>query len=103
MIDAVLVDSKILGQPLSSGLFAVAQLFAKPLDDLWKEYRESREFTELHEELLGIKCDSGTLGDYLTRVARERPCQISLISQTRSTEVRFLGLLRLTKLMQWLL
>lgn len=72
MIEAVLADSIILGQSLSSGLFAVAQLFAKPLDDLWEGYRESRGFTELHEVLLGIKCDSGTLGDYLTRIAGER-------------------------------
>jgi ankyrin repeat protein len=76
MIEAVLADSMSAVHtrrrfPLS-GLSAIARLFAKPLDDLWTEYRESRGFTELHEVLLGIKCDCRTLDDYLTCIARQR-------------------------------
>ena len=67
MIEAVLVDSAMNGQPFHPGLLAVAQLFAKPLDDLWEEYQQSRGFSELHEVLLRIKPGSATLGDYLNR------------------------------------
>jgi ankyrin repeat protein len=67
MIEVVLVDSAMNGQPFSPGLFAVAQLFAKPPNAIWEEYQQSRGFSELHEVLLCIKPGSGTLSHYLNR------------------------------------
>lgn len=43
----------------------IAQLFGKSSCDLLDDYAEDRRFTTLHEVLLGIQCDYGTLDEYL--------------------------------------
>lgn len=43
MIDAVLVGAAMDSQSFCPGLLAVAQLFAKSIDDPWEEYQQSRE------------------------------------------------------------
>lgn len=72
MTEALLADSAIDAHSFFPGLSAVAQLCAKPSNEFWNEFRESRGFTELHEVLLGIRHDAGTLCDYLTRLSEER-------------------------------
>ncbi|KAK1767901.1 ankyrin repeat-containing domain protein [Phialemonium atrogriseum] len=71
MIDALLAESAMRGQHFYSALREVGQLFGKAFVDLWREYRDTRGFTELHEVLLGINYDRGNLDDYLNYAAAE--------------------------------
>ncbi|KAK5652261.1 hypothetical protein OQA88_10609 [Cercophora sp. LCS_1] len=71
LIEAVLVESAANRRPLRPGLIEVGILFEKPVDDPWRDYKESRGLTELHEVLLCISQDSEPLIDYLFRVASE--------------------------------
>jgi hypothetical protein len=43
----------------------IAQLFGKSSCELLDDYAEDRRFTTLHDVLLGIQCDYGTLDEYL--------------------------------------
>lgn len=69
MIDNALVSSA-MEQTLSHGQHLsqfqhIAQLFGKSTFDLLNDFVENRNFTTLHEVLLGITSDRGTLDEYL--------------------------------------
>ena len=71
MIDALLAESARDGRSFNLTLSDVGQLFGRPLDDLWREYSETRGFTEVHQVLLRLGHGYGTLNDYLNRAAAE--------------------------------
>jgi Ankyrin repeats (many copies) len=73
MIDDVLVAQAMeIGRHRDfepSALNEIAQLFRKNPYDLWREYRDNRDFTKLHDVLLGIDHSYGTLEDCLMSLA----------------------------------
>lgn len=69
MIDDVLIslakNANTSDQLTISKFENIAQLFDKCSFDLLEDYIEAREFSRLHEVLLGITNDHGTLEEYL--------------------------------------
>ena len=71
MIDDVLISQKMqYGNNLDpSVLHESGLLFGKTSCDLWTEYKESRQFTAVHDALLGASDHSGRLDTCLMSLA----------------------------------
>lgn len=59
------MDNKASIEYASTSLEPIAQLFQRTSYDLLAEYADDREFSVLHEVLLGIDCNKGSLEEYL--------------------------------------
>jgi ankyrin repeat protein len=74
MIDEVLMSSamKITSRrPLDLSMFEdISRVFGKCSIDLVEDYTGDRDFSPLHEVLLGIDCSRGSLEDYLSSFAQ---------------------------------
>ena len=71
-----MVDHILITQAMANGktfdtaaLYEVGFLFGKTSWDLWTEYRESRQFTVVHEALLGASDSHGSIEACLTSLA----------------------------------
>ncbi|KAG6358169.1 hypothetical protein INS49_014053 [Diaporthe citri] len=54
MVDLILVESAMAGQPFMPFLKELGRLFGSPADEIWTTYSCSRGFTDLHNILLRI-------------------------------------------------
>ena len=71
-----MVDDILIAQMMENGkdfdpsaLYDIGLLFGKSSYDLWTEYRESRQFTVIHEALLGVSGRYGRLETCLESLA----------------------------------
>ncbi|KUI64503.1 Palmitoyltransferase AKR1 [Cytospora mali] len=54
MIDILIVESAMMGEPFGQALSELGQIFGRSPDELWLEYNDTRGLTDVHKALLMI-------------------------------------------------